>query len=78
MRSNCVLFAVRLWLRRTHRRGREGYLMWRWSRWGPFPHVLYAEKRATGTWRVVSFKPAAPRPYYGWPPMFVGSIKWGD
>lgn len=46
MRSNCIAFAFTLYWRRR-RRGREGYLMVRKSRMGPFPHMLYAELRAS-------------------------------
>lgn len=45
--------------------------MVRWSRWGPFPHVLCAERRRTGTLRMVSYKPTAPL-------VFDGESKWGD
>ncbi len=77
MRSNCVVFALQLYVRRR-RKGREGYLVMRRSRWGPFPHVMYAEVRTTGTLRVVSYVPTAPRHKPVPPLMFTGSSKWGD
>ena len=54
MRSNCVAFALKLHARRK-RAGREGYILLRWSRWGPFPHMLYGERRVDGSIRVVSY-----------------------
>ena len=77
VRSNCVIFALRLYLRR-HRRGREGYVMWRASRlcWGP--HVLYAERRPSGSWRVVSYKPLVGSARVLPPVLFEGGSRWGD
>ena len=77
MRSNCILWAFLLH-RRRHRKGREGYMMWRWSRWGHFPHALYAERRLTGSWRIVSYVPRHPRHKRLPPPLFSGRSKWGD
>lgn len=77
MRSNCVAFALKLHARRK-RAGREGYILLRWSRWGPFPHMLYGERRVDGSIRVVSYKPLGPRPRACPPPMFRGESKWGD
>lgn len=76
-RSNCLLFALALYWRRR-RKGREGYLVIRRSRMGPFPHCLYGELRVCGRIRVVSFVPARPRRKAAPPPMFRGSSKWGD
>lgn len=50
----------------------------RWSRWGAFPHLLYAERRRNGLLRVVSYRPTAPRPRRCPPPVFKGSSRWGD
>ncbi len=77
MGTNCILFACAL-CRRRRKRGREGYIIVRWSRWGPFPHVLYGERRANGTVRVVSYRPSAPVARVIPPPLFRGSSKWGD
>lgn len=44
MRSNCLIWALALHRRRV-RKGHEGYLLLRRSRWGPFPHALYGERR---------------------------------
>ncbi len=77
MRSNCLLFACAL-CRRRQAKGREGYLVMRWSRWGAFPHLLYAERRRNGLLRVVSYRPTAPRPRRCPPPVFKGSSRWGD
>lgn len=77
MRSNCLLWAWSLYWRRRGK-GREGYLLFRRSRSGPFPHFLYAEFRKAGTMRVVSYKPLAPREKKLPPPLFVGRSRWGD
>jgi hypothetical protein len=77
MRSNCLLWAIALH-RRRQRKGREGYLMLRWSRWGNFPHALYAEKRDGGSLRVVSYVPRDPRIKRLPPPVFDGRSRWGD
>lgn len=77
MRSNCFAFAIALYARRR-KAGREGYILLRWSRWGPFPHALYGERRSTGHIRVVSYKPPDPRPRGCPPPVFKGSSTWGD
>ena len=76
-RSNCVFFACRLYWRRREK-GREGYVVVRWSRWGAFPHVLYGERRPNGLIRVVSYKPRSPEHRALPPPLFRGESKWGD
>lgn len=75
MRANCVVFAVLLYWRR--RRRQRSYLMVRRSRWGPFPHVLYAEHRH-GRLRLIGYVPLAPRRKGCPPPWFRGWVKWGD
>ena len=77
MRSNCLIWAIALH-RRRGRKGREGYLVIRRSRWGPFPHVLYGERRRDGSVRLVSYKPAAPKTKPVPPLLFEGRSKWGD
>ena len=77
MRSNCIIWAWRLYWRRRAK-GFEGYLMVRRSRSGPFPHFLYAEARRAGSIRMVSFKPLAPREKLVPPPVFRGTSRWGD
>lgn len=79
MRSNCILFALALWLRRV-RRGREGYVSFRLSRLAKYaPHALYFEMRPSGSWRVVSYKPPAGAPEIKLPPpLFAGAVRWGD
>lgn len=77
MRSNCLIWAVCLYWRRR-RQGREGYLLIRRSRSGPFPHFLYAEVRRAGSLRLVSFKPLAPQEKKLPPPLFKGAGRWGD
>lgn len=76
-RSNCLVFALALYWRRR-RAGREGYLVIRRSRWGPFFHMLYAERRQCGSLRIVSFIPRSPRLKPIPPACFQGRIKWGD
>ena len=82
MRSNCLFFALALHGRRE-KRGKEGYLCWRWSRlrlvrWIKFPHVLYGERRRNGTVRLVSYKPLSPIPRVCPPACFKGTSRWGD
>lgn len=91
MRSNCLIFALRLYARR-HRRwrrlrlpfDRQPHIGWRSSRLAPHwvPHWHYYERRASGSWRFVSFKPLDPKPLPWWlswrAVWFCGSIKWGD
>jgi hypothetical protein len=77
MRSNCLFWGLALY-RRRRAKGREGYLLIRRSRSGPFPHFLYAEVRKTGSLRVVSFKPLSPREKKLPPPLFRGTSRWGD
>ena len=77
MRSNCLVWAIALHRRRT-RKGREGYLLLRWSRWGPFPHALYGERRRNGTVRIVSYKPTAAHAKPLPPLCFAGRSRWGD
>lgn len=74
--SNCIVFAVRLYVRRR-RKGKPGYLLVRRSHWGRFPHMLYAEMRR-GRLRVVSFVPLEPRHKALPPPCFGGRVRWGD
>ena len=57
---------------------REGYFMFRRSRWGPFCHVLYAERRRSGSLRIVSYIPIHPRQKPIPPALFEGQSKWGD
>jgi len=77
MRSNCLLWAVTLYLRRR-RRGRHGYVIARRSHWGPFPHFMYAERRAGGQLRVVGYAPLDPKPRRVPPVLFLGAVVWGD
>ena len=77
MRSNCLVWAALLWLRRR-RRGREGYLVLRMSRHAYFIHALYAERRADGRLRVVSYVPRRPKRRVLPPLLFVGRARWGD
>lgn len=74
--SNCIVWAILLYLRRRAK-GKAGYLMVRRSRFGKFPHMLYAEQRPYGI-RMVSFVPRNPRHKMVPPPMFHGKSKWGD
>lgn len=93
MRSNCLVFGMALYCirclgyRRQRRDGtgrkakrpkREGYLMFRRSRYGPFCHVLYAERRKSGALRIVSYVPNAPKLKPVPPALFTGHSKWGD
>ena len=77
MRSNCFAWAIALYLRRRAK-GREGYIMIRRSRSGPFPHCLYGEVRRCGTLRIVSYKPLAPVERKYPPILFPGEPRWAD
>lgn len=77
MRSNCLFFALALY-RRRRKKGRECYLLVRRSRWGPFPHVLFGERRRNGLVRMVSYRPTEPKAKPVPPALFKGSSKWGD
>lgn len=72
-RSNCLLFAVALYLRRS-RKGDAGYLVMRRSRHACFPHFLYLHRG----YRLVQFSPINPKPCLIPPPLFRGRVKWGD
>ena len=72
--SNCLFWALAMFWRR---RGRHRYLLIRRSHWGPFPHVLYAERRGDRL-RVLGYVPDAPRPHLVPPPLFRGHVRWGD
>lgn len=74
--SNCIIFAIKLYLRRR-RKGEEGYLAIRRSRWGKFPHMLYGRVH-NGRARVVSYVPINPKHKMLPPPLFHGRVKWGD
>jgi hypothetical protein len=73
MRSNCLLFAIRLYLRRA-KKGDAGYLVMRRSRHGAFPHFLYLHRGR----RLISYCPLNPRHKLLPPPLFNGFVKWGD
>lgn len=78
MRGNCIVFAARLYLRRR-RRGAEGYLVWRTSRLRAITgHVLYAERRSSGTLRVVHWCPNECIARRVPPVWFHGQVRWGD
>lgn len=68
-RSNCLFFALRLWLRRK----RVGSITIRGSYYGRFPHFLYQEHR-----HVIHYVPLDPRHKTCPPPLFKGRVKWGD
>lgn len=77
MRSNCLIWAVLLYLRRR-RRGDEVYMAVRRSRWGKFPHFLVLRRCGDGRFRAVSYKPADPIERKIPPPLFKGGSRWGD
>lgn len=87
--SNCIIFAYKLrwhrWckLRRDRKRNPDlkrprGYVMWRKSDWGFFPHCLYGRNTRSGMVRVVSYKPRSPKKRILPPPLFAGKVTWGD
>jgi hypothetical protein len=71
--SNCLFFAIALYLRRA-RKGDIGYIAMRRSKFGPFPHFLYLHRGR----RFISYCPIDPRLKHCPPPLFVGRVKWGD
>ena len=77
MRSNCVFWALALYIRRR-RKGEEVYLAIRRSRWGSFPHMLLMRRCRDGRFRAVSYKPLDPRERKCPPPVFRGASRWGD
>lgn len=93
MRSNCILFALRLYWRRGResRRitvdGERYFVLWRSgarhiliraSRLGSWlPHMLYAERRGERL-RIVHFVPVRPKVKVLPPPLFHGRTKLGD
>jgi hypothetical protein len=72
-RSNCLLFAIALYLRRA-RRGDAGYVAIRRSKYGMFPHFMYLHRGR----RFISYCPIDPRHKVFPPPLFRGRVKWGD
>jgi len=91
MRTNCLIFGIRLWwrLRRTwlrhHRAGKVTAmpgLMIRGSYivGGPF-HILVVRGRRDGSKRCVSYKPDCEikeKPHSTHALAFVGKVMWGD
>jgi hypothetical protein len=72
-RSNCFIWAVCLWIRRL-RKGDDGYVAFRKSKYGPFFHALYVHRKR----RWISYVPVNPRKRLLPPPLFEGRVKWGD
>jgi hypothetical protein len=76
-RTNCLIFAIRLFLHRKNL-GKEGYILMRRNR-DPYKlaHFLYGEKTAKGDLRVIHYLPldsnTSPPPF-----LFAGKVKWGD
>lgn len=80
MRTNCLIFAVALFMRR-HRKlqgTRRHYIAMRWSDLGRFPHFLYVEISPHSGVRQISYKPKRPVERYFPPALFDGFVKWGD
>lgn len=68
MLSNCILWAY--WMRR--KRG-SGYVYWRKSVWGFFPHCLYGDY-FDGHFYLMSYRPIDPRKRLIPPPLFRGKV----
>lgn len=77
MRSNCLIFAVLLTLRRW-RKKHWVHISLRPSYWGCFPHFLVMRQGLDGRFRAVSYKPIDPRHKVLPPPLFRGRVAWGD
>jgi len=63
----CAL-AIRLFIRRKGR----GYLIFRKSHWGHFPHCIYGERG-----HLIHYQPIDPRHKVCPPPLFKGRVRWG-
>lgn len=75
-KSNCLLFALLLKRRRApvlKARGERGYISWRDSDHGWFPHFLWVERH-----HIISFKPPHPEDRLCPPALFEGTVRWGD
>lgn len=87
VRSNCVVFAVRLYLRRR-RKKRGGYISWRASRHGPWPHCVFVSEDRRHWVHYVPRRPLSFAKLTGWRRvlqvfpvhllLFEGHTKWGD
>lgn len=73
MRSNCLIFALWMWL--THP---GSYLVMRRSRFYPGPHFLWGVPDRSGGIRLVHYVPQAPRRRLFPPLVFKGRLKRGD
>lgn len=77
-RSNCLIWAALLYLRRRAKQDARGGLTWRDTRLGWGPHLMYAHRRLDGTYRVVHYTPIDQTPKKLPPLLFAGRVKWGD
>lgn len=83
MFSNCWFFAHALKRRRLRTLAKRGdtrriYIVERKSDAGNFSHFLYIEELPHSGLRRISFKPIHPVPRIFPPPLFRGSVRWGD
>lgn len=81
-RSNCLIWAVRAWLRlrRPGRRrvARRVHLDARTSDYTMVLHFGVMVQCGDGRFRYISFKPVDPRHKACPPPLFEGAVRWGD
>lgn len=77
-RTNCLLFAIALYLRRHGRTNRRHYIAVRKSDCGRFPHFLYVEYMPHSGVRMISYKPPHPIDRKCPPALFEGVVRWGD
>lgn len=81
-RTNCLIWALLLYVRLHEHRvrtGARGYFAFRRSdlaKWSP--HVIYTERSPSGRIRMVSYVPCAPVRRLLPPIVFVGAVRWGD
>lgn len=75
--SNCLFFAMRLYLRRR-RKGKKGFLSSRLSKYYPGPHFMYIRVRPSGNHQIVGYVPKYPKHRLIPPPLFEGKVVWGD
>ena len=76
-RSNCLFFAVKLYLRRRFK-GNKGFIGIRISKYYPGPHFVYVRLRDGGRYQIVGYVPKYPRKRILPPPLFDGKVVWGD
>ena len=76
-KTNCLFFALRLYIRRR-RKGKKGYILARISKYYPGPHFMYVRIRPNDRCQIVGYVPKYPKKRLLPPPVFDGRVEWGD